>query len=363
MSSKLLNNIKRLSHVLVFPVVLLSCVKDKPSDPVTPPPATGGSRLYIANEGSLGNGNASLSLYNIDEDKVFNDVFFQKNNTTLGDVFQSMLIDGDLLYMAVNNSDKIVVVDKHDCSLKGTIPVRKPRYMLKVSEDKMYVSCLYYPEINIVNLRTMQVTGKITTDYPNSEGMALLNGKVYACNWDTACHYIYEIDPASDAITDRFPIAGAAGQQVLVDKEQKLWVLAGNAYKQTAASLTRLDPANGSTIKSYTFPAGADMTKPCWNPTKDTLYYLGVNYNGGTDYNGVYRMSIAAATLPTSLFLSAQALQYYWALGVDPVTNRIYVGDPKGFTQKGNISVYQTDGTKLQSFMVGLGPGYFCFDR
>ncbi len=363
MRNSTLRNIRRYGFLLLLPAVLLSCVKDKPSDPVTPPPAGGGERLYIANEGSLGNGNASLSLYRLEENQVYNDVFKQKNNQPLGDILQSVLIDGDLLYLAVNNSDKIVIVDKNDFALKGTIQVRKPRYMLKVSEEKMYVSCLYYPEINIVNPRTMQVTGKIDIDYPNSEGMTLLNGKVYVCNWDTACHHIYEIDPANDAITRRLPIAGAAGQQVLADKNQKLWVLAGNVYKQKTASLTQIDPLSGSTIKSFTFPAGADVMKPCWNPAKDTLYYLGVNYNGGTAYNGVYRMNIDAGVLPQSLFIQAQALQYFWALGVDPATNRIYVGDPKGFIQQGNVGVYQTNGDLIRSFTVGLGPGYFYFDR
>lgn len=349
--------------LLLLPVLLVSCVKDKPAAPDNPPPSGAGRRLYIANEGSLGNGNASLSLYNITEENVYNNVFHQKNQQPLGDIFQSMLADGDRLFLAVNNSDKITVINKYDFSLQGTISVSKPRYILKVSEDKMYVSSLYYPTIHIVNPKTLQVTGSITTDYPNTEGMTLLNGKVYACNWDTACNYIYEIDPATDAITRRLSIAGAAAQQVLTDKEGKLWVLAGNVYKQKTASLTRIDPASGNTLKSFVFPSGADVMKPCWNPGRDTLYFLGVNYNGGTDYNGVYRMPIGAVSLPENLFLPAQALQYFWALGIDPETNLIYLGDPKGFIQQGNVSVYQTDGTKVQSFTTGLGPGFFCFDR
>ncbi len=69
----------------------------------------------------------------------------------------------------------------------------------------MYVSCLYYPEINIVNPKTMQVTGKIDIDYPNSEGMTLLNGKVCMPVTGTLPATIFtEIDPTSDAITNRF---------------------------------------------------------------------------------------------------------------------------------------------------------------
>ncbi len=353
---------KYIGAVFVFFIVALqACVKDKPNDPDTPP-VKEGRRVYVINEGSLGNGNSSLSFYNIDKAEVYNDVFAQKNGQPLGDVFQSMLIDGDRLYLAVNNSDKIVVVRKSDFELIGTITVQKPRYMLKVSEDKIYVSSLYYPKINIINPNTLQVTGQINTDYPNTEGMTMLNGKVYASNWDTACNYIYEIDPATDAVSDKITIAGRASQQILVDKNQKLWVLAGNAYKQKVSTLTQVDPITKNIIKSFTFPANADIIKPCWNPTHDSLYFLGVNYNGGTDYNGVYRMDINATTLPSTLFIAAQPLQYFWALGIDSFTNQIYLGDPKGFIQQGNVSIYQTDGTKLRSFTTGLGPNGFYFE-
>lgn len=349
--------------LLTLSTLLVACVKDKPAQQSPTNDNSDGRKVFIANEGSLGNGNASLSFYNIDKDSIFNKVYETANQQALGDVFQSMLIDNDRIYMAVNNSDKITVVDKKTFALIGNIPVAKPRYFLKLGTNKMYVTSLYNAQINIVDPTSLQVTGKINIDYPNSEGLTQLNGKVYVCNWDTACSYIYEINPVTDSVTARITIAGRASQQVLVDKDQKLWVLAGNVYDGKIATLTQIDPQSRAILKSFTLPAGADVMKPCWNPTKDTLYYLGVNYNGGTDYNGVYRMSIYANALPNNLFIQAQALQYFWGLAVDSVKNQIYIGDPKGFIQNGNVSIYQTDGTKLKSFNVGIGPGFFSFDN
>ncbi|PSK92766.1 YncE family protein [Taibaiella chishuiensis] len=341
--------------------LLAACVKDKP-DTTSPPPAGEGRQVYIADEGAMGNGNASLTVYNIDQGTVSNNVYAQANGgQALGDVLQSMtLLDGNL-YLAVNNSDKITIVSQKDFRQTGSIAVPKPRYMLPVSEDKMYVSSLFYAQINIVNPKTMQVTGKIATDYKNTEGMTLLNGKVYACNWDTACSYLYEIDPIGDTITHRIPLAGRAPQQVTVDRDQKLWVLAGNVYKKKTASLTQIDPATRSILKSFVFPDQADVMKPVFNPTKDTLYYLGVNYSGGTAYNGLYRMPISATTLPAQQFIAAQPLQYYWGLGIDPVTGFIYLGDPKGFLQKGSVTIYRQDGSQVNRFDTDLGPGYFLF--
>jgi len=344
-------------------LALTSCVDDKPhpSDPGSH--LSEGRKVFIANEGSLGNGNASLSYYNIDKDSVFNQVYSNANQqAALGDVFQSILQDADRLYLAINNSDRVTVISKKDYTLIGQIAIPKPRYMLRLGEHKMYVTSLYAPKVNIVDPATLQQTGSIGIDYPNSEGMTALNGKVYVCNWDTACNYIYEVDPAGDSITARIPIAGRAAQQVLTDKNGKLWVLAGNVYKGKVATLTQIDPATKSILKSFTFPAGADVMKPCWNPTADTLYFLGVNYNGGTNYNGVYRMSVYDNVLPSALLIPAQQLQYYWGLGIDPEKNRIYLSDPKGFIQNGSVGIYQPDGQKLKSFDVGIGPGFFSFE-
>jgi len=352
----------RLYYIFLVAFAFAACVKDKP-DPSGPPSDPGpGRRVLIVNEGSLGNGNGSLSVYNIDKDSIFNDVFLRKNNELIGDVLQSAtLVDNDL-YLAVNNSDKILVVDKNDYSLKERITVNKPRYMLEVGEDKLYATSLFYPEINIINTRTRKVTGKIPTDFPNTEGVTLLNGKVYVCNWDTACSYIYEIDPATDVITYRINIPGRAPQQVMVDKDNMLWVIAGNVYKGKKASLIQIDPATRTILKSFEFPDKADVMKPVWNPTRDTLYYLAVNYDGGTDYNGVYRMAIDATALPETTFIQAQRFQYFWALGLDPVTNKIYIGDPKGFIQKGSINLYSTDGARLKTLETGIGPGFFLFE-
>ncbi len=354
----------RYFYLLLALFVLPGCVKDKPEEDPLPghPGIVDEERVvYIANEGSLYNGNASLSYYNITQDLVFNDVYSQKNNQPLGDVFQSMTGIGDYLFLAINNSDKIVVINNTNFGYQATISVSKPRYMLKVSENTMYVSSLYHKDIHIVDYKTLEVTGKITLPYSNTEGLLVSGNKVYACCWDTACRSVYEIDIFTNQVTDSITIDGAAPQQALTDKNGKLWVLSGNVQKLAEAVITQIDPATKKTLRSFKLPAGADIMKPVWNPGRDTLYYLGVNYAGETSYNGVYRMAISASELPVQPFIAAQRLQYFWALAVDTLTNHIYIGDPKGFVQKGNVDIYSAAGTKIKSFQVGLGPSYFYF--
>jgi DNA-binding beta-propeller fold protein YncE len=354
-------NSRFLAAILVIGI-FSSCVKDRPNPPqIVSPPDSTGRKLIIANEGSLSNGNASLSIYDITNDSLYNDVFFARNNMRLGDVLQSIFEDGDYLYLCVNNSDRITVINKHDYTFQKNIAIEKPRYIAKATAEKLYVTSIYYNRINIISASDGSYMGHISTDYPNTEGIIEWNNTIYACNWDTACNYIYEINPATDEITHRIEIAGRAPQQITTDKIGHLWVLAGNVAKGKSTTITVIDPQTRSIVKSFAFSAQADALKPAWNPTRDTLYFQGINYMGGTAQNGVFRMSIHATVLPDQPFIPASAFQFYWALGVDSVTNSIYVGDPKGFIQKGSIEVYNAEGSLLKTMNVGVGPGYFHF--
>ena len=336
-------------------------MKDKPQPPANNI-AYSPRNVYIVCEGNFGNGDATLYLYKPDKDSVYGDLYKGANNQPLGDVFQSMVRVGSKFFLCINNSDKIVVIDTADRKVTATINIPKPRYILPISATKAYVSALYSNKVYIINPETYAVTGIIELPGQNPEGMYLYNNTAIICTWDTACNSVYKINTGTDKITQTIMIAGYAPQGAMTDKEGALWILAGNQVKGRRATWNRIDTLTGELLKSYEFPPEADAIKPVFNKTKDTLYFIEVNYKGGTANNGIYRMSINDVSLPTQPFVASKQYQYYWGLGIDPLTGYIYAGDPKGFTQKGSVYIFRQDGTKIDSFNVGLGPGHFYFD-
>lgn len=336
---------------------MMSCRKDKPADVV---PSSGNiSGAYIICEGSFGNGNSSLYVYNVASDSTYGDLFQQANSRPLGDVFQSMVKIGNRYFLAVNNSDRVVVTD--GAKEISVISIPKPRYILHVSGSKAYVSTLYSNKVYVINTDNYSVTGTIDLPFNNTEGMCLYNNDVLVCCWDTACNNIYRIDAVTDKVVQTIRIGGYAPQQVLVDKEQMLWVLSGNQPKGKISTLTRLD-ASANIQRVFTFPASASPLKPVLTNKKDSLYFIEANYSGGTDNNGIYRMGIHDAALPVDPFISAAQYQYFWALGIDPASGNIWVGDPKGFIQKGMVYIYQPDRMLTDTLNVGVGPGQFYFE-
>lgn len=340
-----------------------SCVKDKPNPNNNDHTTTDDRKIFIANEGVFGNGNASLSYINTVKDSIVNNVYTSVNNTSLGDVLQSLTVWKDKLYLVVNNSNKIVIVHKKTLVKQGEISVSQPRYLQVVNDHKAYITSMYGARIYLLDPSSDVITDTIHTSNKNNEGITLLQNKIYVCPWDTACNYIYEIDPAVAGINRQITIGGYAPTQVLADKNQKLWVIAGNPTYGKQASITQVDPVSGAILKTIPFGNGADLIKPAFNPTKDTLYFIGVDYQGNANaYNGIYRIPITATQAPVQAFIPAQQLQYFWALGIDPATGLIYVGDPKGFIQKGSVLVCRPDGTMVRQYLSELGPACFHFE-
>ncbi len=352
---------RRFFQILILlSVVVASC--DPPPIILNPPPPTSGAKTWVVCEGSLGNGNGSLTLFRPDADSIYQEVFAAVNGVSLGDVFQSMTRIGEQYFLCINNSDKIVVINRKDYRLEGMISVSKPRYVLPVNASKAYVTSLFSKQLFIINPQTLQQTGVIDLPFQNGEGMLLKNEKAYICAWDTSSNAVFVVNTTNDKIEDTFFTAGRAPQEILEDKNGMLWVLSGNVAKGKTAALSQINPATGALLKSFSFPPTADPLRLEMNPSKDTLYFIEVNYTGGTANNGIYRMNIADAALPTASFIAAQALQYFWALGIEPATGKVYIGDPKGFIQQGSVQIYDPQGKLLKTFQTGVGPGHFYFD-
>lgn len=352
---------------IIFPIYLLSifsCVKDKPKNNGTSPDLNDNPRLIVANEGVFNGGNASLSYLDLTEQKAYNDVYKLQNDRVLGDVFQSITGDYNNLYLVINNSNKIITVDRKTFKYKSEISISQPRYLCLIGNNKALVSSMYRSKLQVIDLNTNQVTKEINVPYPNTEGMVALNGKVYICPWNTPCDYIYQFDINTEQIEDSIHIGGYAPTQAVVDKNNKLWVFAGNPHMNTPASITQVDPNNKQILKSFIFNGEEEIIKSVFNKSKDTLYYLAVMYSSNTsaDYNGLYKMDIEATQIPATAVIKAQPLQYFWGLGVNPENGNIFLGDPKGFIQSGTVSEYTSQGLLKNTYSVGLGPGFFYFD-
>jgi DNA-binding beta-propeller fold protein YncE len=345
-----------------FAFFLNACVKDipKPDSKITPNATHKG--MIILNEGSYANNNAEISFLDFENNTICNSIFNTANNKSLGDVAQDIILVNGNYYITINNSNKIVVVDAMRFNEVKTITnIPNPRYFLKINDSVLYVSSLYSNSIFVLNTNQNEIINTIQLDFANTEKMILLNGKVYASNWNTSCNFIYLINPLTHLIEDKINISGYAAHQIEIDKNGMLWVLSGNKYQNTNSYFTVINPTTKQIIKSFTFTKEQDPFRLVFNKTRDSLYFLQVNYQGQNVNNGLYKMSIENTMLPSQPFIPAQTNSYFWAIGLDTFYNQIYLSDPKGFNQSSAVMKYDLQGNFIQSYKAGIGANTFLF--
>ncbi len=338
-------------YLFLFFILALvsSCKKDKPESPPPVVQATSTSKkVFVINEGNYGTGNSSVSLYDPGTGQVVEDYYQATNKTQLGDVTQSLTRINGNYYIVVNNSGKIVICNQSFAKIGQINGMGSPRYILPVSNQKAYVSDLYANAISIIDLNTNTKTGKINCK-GKPEKMQILFNKVFVTNTDS--RYLYIIDPTKDRLEDSVYV-GLWASSLVVDRFDKLWVLAGGNSPDEAGRLSRIDPI-GKTIEFFfEFPKSQFPSNLCINRGKDSLYFLNA---------GVFRYCINDSGFPAAAFINPGSRNFY-GLDVSPNDYSIYVSDALLYTERSNIYVYDVNGGQKQLFKAGVNANGFYFE-
>ncbi len=333
-------------------VFLASCSEDEPfgevNDDLSPyyHPGTG---LFIVNEGNYTHGNASLSFYNSTEDKMYNNVFYQENDRPLGDVTQSLSLDGEQLFVIVNNSAVIEVLRLSDMKSLATIEgFTSPRHMIIVNEHLAYVSDLYEPFIWMLDLDAMEISGKIQTGKA-VENMLLVQGKVYACNWTSLNAYdntsVQVIDIENNTLINEIPVVKEPNS-IILDDDGFIWVLSSGGYaNEEQPSLQRINPESQSVDRNLVFDnIQSSPSSLCYS--NGEIYYLN---------QGVWKLSDESIALPQEVFIEQDGNLYY---GLSVTENNIFVSDAVDYQQNGDVFIFEKNALFEKKLSVGIIPGF-----
>ncbi len=347
-----------MSRLFLFLTVLtlfFSCKKDKIgpqciSCEENPINNTSNSDVLIINEGNFGWGNSSLSVYNKSNNQVSQNVFWQQNNgLALGDVAQSMCQFNGKGYIVLNNSSKIEVVNMSNFISTATITgFNSPRFILPINNAKAYVTDLYSNSIQIVNLNTQTITGNIAVSGWTEE-LLIYNDTVYVC--DVTNNQLLIINPQNDQLVSSIPV-GENPSSLVIDKNNKIWILCDGGISSTNPQLIQYNPANRTIEQTFIFPAISQSPNHLKiNAVGAVLYFLN---------DGVYQFNISDNNLPSSPIIPSNSTIFY-GLGIDPTNNDIYVADAIDYVQNGIVFRYNAAGGLIHQFNAGIIPNGFLF--
>lgn len=326
-----------------------------------------GSRkgVFISCEGNFMYGNASLSFYDINEKKVFSQIFYARNHAPLGDVAHSISSDGKQLYIVLNNSGKIVVTDPHSLEYKGAIKgLVSPRYVHFISDAKAYVSDLYAGKITVFNPVTRLVTGtiKLPDGKPQSAGhptesFAEALGKIFVTCW-AYDNYIMIIDPVTDLLIDSVRVPYQP-KKIVKDANEKLWVLTDGNFNSLGTNpekpaLVRIDPATHTVEMILRWDIQREFAGDLrTNPSGDSLYIMA---------GDIFKMAIHARKLPVEPWIRSGNRRFF-SMSVDPVNGEVYVADALDYMQNAIVYRHSNGGAVIDSFRVGVNPGDYYFNN
>ncbi len=355
----------KTSALLAFLWLLAGCVKDTPN-PATSTIPLSEQGIYTICEGLNNTTTGGLYFIAANNDSTYGDLFQSANSTNAGELFQSMASINNHLYMVMNESNKIVVIDRKTYLKTLEISVPAPRYICQVSDSVAYISSYLLKRTQVyvyrLNITTNTITDSIQFPFNNTDGMCVAQGRLLVACWDTMCNHVYVIDPNSNQITDSMSVAGRAPNSIFTDANQNIWVLSGNPVNRYQAYFTQIDPITHAQLKVLPFSTEAIPFRPTLNKTKDTIYYINADYFFNGAPNGVFRFGINETELPTTPLIPADKYHYFYALGIHPISGHIYIGDPMGWQQSGVVQEYNTLGQKLKTYKVGIGPNSFIFN-
>jgi len=344
-----------MRKILILIILLLGAIScRKIITPVIPDfPATflSSSGVFIINEGNFNWGNGSVSYYSYDSTKIFNDIFQTINGRPVGDVPNSMIINGNKVYIVVNNSGKIEVADLLTLNSIETISgLVSPRNISVVNEKKAYVTSLYSDSVTILSLKDNSVSGYINIRR-TSESIVIAGKKAFISHW-TGGNEVMVINTDTDEVVDSIEV-GIEPESMVLDKNFILWVLCNGGWtRDNYAELVKINAQTHNVVKRFVFPS--KLNSPLClqtNGDSDSLYYI---------ENGIKCMDIDATELPSTSIISGSDHTFY-KIGINPVNGDILVTDVVDYQQKGFLLIYDKNGSLLSSYQTDIIPGSFCF--
>jgi YVTN family beta-propeller protein len=306
--------------------------------------------VFLVNEGNFMSGNGSLSFYSFRSATIYNDLFEEINGRPLGDIPNSMLLNGDAAFIVVNNSGKIEVTNRTTLkSLKTIRELDSPRNILVVDQVKAYVTSLWSKKITIIDLASYSVSGYIDIRR-SSEAITMVNNKVYVSCWASGDE-IMVIDPVSNSVIDSIRV-GNEPESMVTDKNQKLWILCSGGYSgEYYPELVTINTVTDAVEKVFQFPSkSVTPASLCINTTGDTIYYI---------EKGLKRMCISDPELPGGYFVPPSGRMFY-RLSADRQNGGVFATNAVDYQQKGFLLRINSRGVVTDSARTGIIPGVVC---
>lgn len=334
--------------------------------------------MYILNEGNMGSNKCTVDYLDLTTAQYFRNIYSERNPTTvmeLGDVGNDIKIYGSRMWMVINCSDKVEVVDSKTCRRIGQVDIPNCRNVV-FNDRYAYVSSYVGPvdltagaQIGMVyKVDTLSLDIVATVEVGHQpEEMAIVDGKLYVANSGGYLAPDYDwtvsvVDLLSMREERKIDLAKNL-HRCRADRYDQVWVSSRGDYAEEHSCLYWLsrDAYGKMVVGGRIDHAVSDMCI-----VGDSLYYYGSEWNDAKQQNTVNYGIINVLThevLETNIFDAPEiaAMRMPYGIIVNPQDRDFYLMDAKNYVSSGELLHFRKDGTFDWKVRTGDIPGHACF--
>ncbi len=342
--------LKNLLFAIIATAVLSSCHKDKNDvTPTTPTAQVAG--VYVLNQG----GDAgTITYYDYTTKVTTPDIFTTANGKGVGSIPNDLKIYGSKMYIVVDLSKVINVVDPKTAKLIKQISFgdSEPRSIAFYKNNAFVTS--YDGTVAVIDTAALTINKRITVgSYP--EQLVVSNGKLYVANSGgltvTKDKTVSIIDLTTLTVTKTInviinPVAISA------DNYGHVYVISNGDYNTVLPGISIINNTTDVTTSQTTVDVGYGSP---YVVSGDNGYYL-----SGTGKVVVYNTKTQAITSP-NFITDGTTLTAAYGLAANNTTGEVFVTDAKDYQSNGTLYAFDKTGKKEYTITVGINPANIVF--
>jgi len=348
---------QKLALCLILGLSIFSACKKNDAEVIEPEiPKAERKGLYVLSEGLFNANNTTLSYYNYENQELITDQFFAVNKRGLGDTGNDIKIYGAKMYVIVNVSSTLEIINPKDgvsikkIDMKDNNVGRQPRFVV-FNKNKAFISS-FDGTIAVLDTASLTIEKYIKVGR-NPEQMAVANGKLYVANSGGLDYPNYDntvsvIDLNTLTETKRITVVENP-RGVVADQYGDVYVLSTGNYANVKSSMATIDSKTDLVKAQVDFSGG--------------FMVISGDYGYLTAAGGKLKVfNVKTETLEKDNFITdGTKLTSPYGVAVDDLTGEVFVTDAKYYTTSGEVFCFDKEGRKKYSINVGINPNNVVF--
>jgi len=322
------------------------------------------TRMLVLSEGLFNMNNSSLASYNFETQQLNTDFFLSVNKRGLGDTANDMQLYGSKLYVVVNVSSQIEVLDVNTGKTLKQIPMfneqavaRQPRF-IDFMDGNAYV-CSYDGTVAQIDTTTLEIKAFVKCGR-NPDGICVANNKIYVSNsggldfpdFDNTVSVL-----TSSPLKEIKKIAvGPNPYKLHADSQGDVYVVTRGNYGDIPCNFHRIDSKTDETVQHFD-----DIQALNFTVNNDTAYIYNYDYASQKSWIKVFDC-IQEKIISNNFITDGTVINTPYGINVNRVTGDVYLTDAYSFTEWGDVLCFDKTGKlKFRINQIGLNPNQIVF--